>query len=245
MTAVPRIAFFTDSFYEINGVGLTSRHLEAFARRREFPFLTVRCGPRTVLRAEEPVWTFELARGPAAFAVDRDLFFDLLLCRHWGRLRAGLKAFRPDLIHITSPGDVGILGAWSAHRLGIPLLASWHTNLHEFGARRLEKLLSWLGEAARTRAAAYAEKGILECVLRLYRQARVLLAPNRDLVKMLRTRTGKPVFLMERGVDTDLFSPRRRDRSDGPFTLGFAGRLTPEKGVRFLAELERVVARQA
>jgi hypothetical protein len=34
----PRVAYFPDTFYEINGVAHTSRHFEAFAQRRGLPF---------------------------------------------------------------------------------------------------------------------------------------------------------------------------------------------------------------
>ncbi|NKB16852.1 MAG: glycosyltransferase family 1 protein, partial [Sphingomonadales bacterium] len=54
---------------------------------------------------------------------------------------------------------------------------------------------------------------------------------------------GKPAFIMRRGVDTELFSPTRRDLQDGIFRLGYIGRLRPEKNVRFLAELERNLLR--
>jgi glycosyltransferase involved in cell wall biosynthesis len=67
----------------------------------------------------------------------------------------------------------------------------------------------------------------------------VLLAPNRELIDLLTKLTGKPAFLMQRGADTILFDPAKRDRTDGVFTLGFVGRVTPEKGVRFLVEIER------
>ena len=41
-----RVAYFPDSFHEVNGVAHTSRHFEAFARRRNLPFLCVRAGGR-------------------------------------------------------------------------------------------------------------------------------------------------------------------------------------------------------
>jgi phosphatidylinositol alpha 1,6-mannosyltransferase len=40
-------------------------------------------------------------------------------------------------------------------------------------------------------------------------------------------------------VDMETFSPNFRERSDGPFQIGYVGRLTPEKNVRFLAQLEK------
>ena len=56
--------------------------------------------------------------------------------RHIRLIGEVLKRFQPDLIHITGPSDVGILGAWLAHHNGLPLAASWHTNVHEYAARR-------------------------------------------------------------------------------------------------------------
>jgi len=66
-----------------------------------------------------------------------ELSFDFLLWRHMPELRDSLRAFRPDLLHVTGPCDIGILGAWMAHELQIPLVASWHTNVHEYAGRRL------------------------------------------------------------------------------------------------------------
>ena len=55
---------------------------------------------------------------------------------------------------------------------------------------------------------------------------------------MLRARTGKPAHVMRRGVDIELFHPSKRDRSDSAFELGYVGRISAEKNVRFLKKLE-------
>ena len=47
---------------------------------------------------------------------------------------------------------------------------------------------------------------------------------------------------MRRGIDSVLFSPTKRDACDGIFRLGYVGRLCPEKNVRFLVDLERVLS---
>jgi len=75
-------------------------------------------------------------------------------------------------------------------------------------------------------------------VLAFYRMGDVLYAPNDELVEMLKERTGKPVYLMKRGIDTQLFCPARRTVDDGVLRLGYVGRITPEKSARFLKELE-------
>ena len=65
---IPRVAYFPDSFHEVNGVAHTSRHFEGFARRRNLPFLCVRAGDRTQAVVEEGnLWTLELPRGFLSF----------------------------------------------------------------------------------------------------------------------------------------------------------------------------------
>ena len=46
MNRPPRVAFFTDSYHEVNGVALTSREFAAFAKRRDYPFFSVHAGKR-------------------------------------------------------------------------------------------------------------------------------------------------------------------------------------------------------
>jgi glycosyltransferase involved in cell wall biosynthesis len=75
--------------------------------------------------------------------------------------------------------------------------------------------------------------------MQFYRLARLLFAPNPELVDMLDERTGRPTHLMLRGIDTGLFSPDCRERSDGDFVIGYVGRLSAEKNVRKLVEVER------
>jgi phosphatidylinositol alpha 1,6-mannosyltransferase len=239
MQSSPRVAFFADSFHEVNGVALTSRQLEAFARRRGLPFLSVHTGQKTTFKTEGSVSTLELERGPASLAVDDGMKFDPFLWRYMWRVAKTLREFKPSVIHVTGPSDAGILGASLALHMGIPLVASWHTNLHEFAARRLKRLLSFMPATYRELAASLTERHTLEGVALFYKIARVLLAPNPDLIEMLRAHTAKPVFLMRRGVDTDLFTPAKRFRQDGAFTLGYVGRLRPEKNVRFLSKLEK------
>src|ERR1700723_4567497 len=80
---VPRVAYFPDSFHEVNGVAHPSRPFEAFARRRNLPFLCVRAGDRAQAILEAgPVWTLELPRGFLSFALEKDLRFDPPFLRH-------------------------------------------------------------------------------------------------------------------------------------------------------------------
>jgi phosphatidylinositol alpha 1,6-mannosyltransferase len=238
----PRIAFLTDCFHEVNGVALTSRQLDAFARRRALPLLSVHVGPRTHEWTDGSVTTVELKRSPASVPLDAGMHFDTMCLRHLPRVRKAMQAFEPDIIHITGPGDGGLLGFVLSLQLNIPLVASWHTNLHEFGARRLERIVGTVLPRKPTRGIGIAsERGLLHLLSVFYGFARVHLAPNPELIAMLEQRTRKPAFLMQRGIDTVLYTPEKRDRSDSIFTIGYTGRLSTEKNVRFLAEIERAL----
>src|SRR5262249_20854518 len=95
-------------------------------------------------------------------------------------------------------------------------------------------------------AVHFAEARSLDLAIRFYQLARLLFAPNPELVELLERRTGRAAYPMLRGIDTSLFDPQRRQRVDNEFVIGYVGRLSPEKNVRLLAEIEReLIARGA
>ena len=237
----PRVAYFPDSFHEINGVAHTSRHFEAFARRRNLPFLCVRAGDRAQAFTEDGnLWTLELPRGFLSFALEKDLRYDPAFLRHIPLIGDVLERFQPDLIHITGPSEVGMLGAGLAHHLSLPLAASWHTNVHEYLARRSEWLLRWLPESQSALAEQTIEDVTMATAAKFYSLAKVLFAPNAELCTLLERTTGRPCHRMPRGVDAELFHPNKRNRNPGDrdFVLGFVGRLSIEKNVTLLARVQ-------
>lgn len=247
--SVPRVAFFTDSYHEANGVALTSRQFAGFAKTQYYPFLSIHTGPETAYWKRGNFETYELASSHATLSLEHDLFFDLRFLRHRSAVRRAVAAFRPDLIHVTGPGHIGLLGAVVAHDLKIPLAASWHTNVHEFGGRRLRKLLGqmphWLAGSWTPAVANVVERGALGLVLQFYKRAKLLFAPNPELVEMLEKATSRPVHLMQRGIDTNFFTPgRRADMNRDVVTIGYVGRLSAEKNVRELAEVEAELQRR-
>lgn len=234
-----KLALFPCTYREIDGVANTSRQFAAFARERGFEFLLVHAGPRNEVTTEGSITKVQLRRGGVKFPLDGHHEFDLLFLRHYPRVLRMLREFKPNFIHITGPSDVGILGALLAHNLGVPLAASWQTNLHQFARCRVAGLLSRWPEDWSRNLAAGAEFATFRAAARFYKVPRLLFAPNREMVELLEKATGKPCFLMSHSVDTEAFHPALRDRSAGPFRIGYVGRLTPEKNVRFFVRLEQ------
>jgi phosphatidylinositol alpha 1,6-mannosyltransferase len=231
----PRVAYFPDSFHEVNGVAHTSRNFAAYAQRHQFPFLCVRAGPTpSPPNQSGHSQTLELPRSFASVGLEKDLAFDPLFIRHITRVERELIRFQPDIIHITGPSELGLFGAWFAHQLGIPLAASWHTNVHEYAARRLNWLTSKL-PAHTSSIEDRVESISFSTITWLYRKAQILFAPNRELCAQLEAATGTPCHLMQRGVDINLFNPTRRTRpTENKLVLGYVGRLSIEKNVALL-----------
>jgi glycosyltransferase involved in cell wall biosynthesis len=236
-----RVAFFPDCYHEIDGVANTARQFEAFAVRHELPFLTVHGGAEDENQRTGPVLRITHRRGRLGFALDKKHDFDVAFWRYLTPVENAVREFDPDIIHITGPSDVGQLGVAIAHRLRIPLAASWHTNVHEYAEQRAKSLLAFLPEDLNNRLGQTICRASLRATLRFYRIAQVLFAPNRELVELVEKGTGKPCYPMYRGVDTTLFDPARRVRNDDGFVIGYVGRLTVEKNIHFLAELEKAL----
>jgi glycosyltransferase involved in cell wall biosynthesis len=175
------------------------------------------------------------------FPLDRAHEYDLLFLRHLRKLESLVHSFQPHLVQITGPSDVGILGALIAHKLGIPLAASWQTNLHQYARSRAAAAMSFIPKAASAMILDAVERLAFRATARFYKIPQLLFAPNQEIIQILERSTGKHCFLMSHAVDTTVFSPEFRNRRGGPFQIGYVGRLTAEKKVRSLARLEQAL----
>lgn len=239
MNRIPRVAFFPDSFLEVNGVAMTSQRLVGYAKRNGYPFLCIHAGDKTQNQKDGSVRYVSLKRSPVAFPMDEGLKYDPLFQRHTNRVLRALVEFKPDVLHITGLNDVSIVGAYLAWKLKLPLVASWHTNLHEYAARRLTRMFGFLPASTVNPITNFAERKILDGAVLYYKMPKVILAPNQELLDILTKGTGRIGRIMIRGVDTEVYSPSKRTVGDGILRFGFVGRLRAEKNVRLLADLEK------
>lgn len=241
VTDIPRVAFFADSYLEINGAAMTCKRLTDYASRKNFPYLAIYADKKTGVEKIGSVEYLSLKRSPVSFPLDEELAYDPLFQRHTNRVLQALLKFKPDVIHVTGLNDVSIIGSYLAWKLQIPLVGSWHTNVHEFAAQRLSKLLRFMPGSSARKISRFAERKILDGSVLYYKMPKVVLAPNQELVDLLGKGTKRSAFLMKRGVDSEKFSPQHRTVSDGTIRLGSVGRLRAEKNVRKLVDIEKAL----
>ncbi|KKI17549.1 glycosyltransferase family 1 protein [Sphingomonas sp. ABOLG] len=147
------------------------------------------------------------------------------------QVRRDLKAFAPNLIHVSAPDILGHRAISYARRNGIARVASLHT--------RFETYPRYYG-------LGFLEPMVERLLTRFYNRAERVLVPGLLLGEILQTwgvRT--PTAVWSRGVNHDRFSPARRDLAwrrhlgigDDEVAVGFLGRLVKEKGLDIFANV--------
>jgi len=220
----PRAIVFTDTFDEANGVAGTMRRLadEAAAGSLSLRVAIARQpGVDTPgLVAFAPDWTLPL---PAYELLE--LRFPILT-----EVLEWIELERPDVIHVATPGPLGVCGLVSARLLGIPLVGSYHTELGPYALHLTRDLL--------------VAQALDLWVDWFYRQCARVLAPTRVVADALEARglDGR-VAVWGRGVDTVRFTPERRSAAvrdrllgGGDVLLLSVGRLSEEKRLPVLLQ---------
>ena len=148
------------------------------------------------------------------------------------RVKRILAEYAPDVVHLASPFVLGWRAAQAAHQLGIPVVAIYQTEVQGYAGRYgLPFLENWAWNR----------------VENIHLLASRTLVPSTFALNQLRGRGIPRVEVWRRGVDTQRFSPDKRDAGwrgtvapAGERIIGYVGRLAVEKQVQDLAVLADV-----
>ena len=141
-----------------------------------------------------------------------------------------LKEFDANIFHVSSPELLGHRAVTLAHKWNRPVVASVHT--------RFETYFRYYG-------LAFIEPLVEAMMRRFYRRCDAIFAPSESMAQVLREqRMSYDVGIWSRGVDTEIFSPARRDNAwrralgiqDDEPVVAFIGRIVMEKGLDVFAE---------
>lgn len=226
-----RIALFSETYLpQRNGVALVLERLvrHLVAHRHEVLVATA-AEPESEAGSGAHAPAVEIVRVPG-MPLPRypDLRVALPLSAHAAR---AVRAFRPDVIHLVTEYSLGLIGLRQAHRLGVPAVASFHTNIPLY--------LPYYGFG-------WASEITWRYLRWFHNQARVTLCPSETVRAILLDRGFRDVRIWGRGVDVERFRPTLRSvdvrERHGPrdaVHLLYVGRLTPEKDLPVLFDAFR------
>jgi glycosyltransferase involved in cell wall biosynthesis len=213
-----RVAIFTDNdFDKVNGVTTTLkailRHKGAFE-------------PRIYTAADFGADTPDyFAAGSVGMGLPWYAEMRIYVPRI-GPFTRELRRTGTDVVHVTTPGPIGLAGRWLARRLALPLVGSYHTQLGDYarelsGSRRLGALVEHLTRWC-------------------YQPCEPLLVPSRATRALLASRGYRleRMQLWGRGVDTDRFAPGR-----AAWRLRESWHVEREKGLGLMKPLQRLLLR--
>lgn len=229
------MALFTDTYDEISGVGHTFRRFADHCLRRELPLDIFTVSPERSSREELGSVVVHRVRPRIPLNYYPGLYLDLVPLDD--TVLASAQGRRFDVIHVATPGHIGITGLYLSTRMALPLIGSYHTELPTYVSQRLvghlngsldddEDAVQYVEQVSARLAWDY-----LAC---FYNHCQKVLVPSEATREQVRGRLRPPLDLFQRGVDTELFRPTRRRRTDGRTRVLYVGRLAVEKNLDWL-----------
>ena len=217
-----RIALVTETYPpEINGVAMTLGQLSGGLRRRGHDLHLVRPRQQREEQAATEAQFSELLVGSLPLPRYPGLRFGLPAR---GALLKAWRAQRPDIVHVATEGPLGWSALAAAQQLKLPVSSSFHTNFDTYSKHYG---IGWM-------------HGSIERYLRnFHNRSQVTLVPTQAMAQRLAGAGFNNLMVMARGVDTQLFSPRRRSEDmrrqwgagENTLVVTTVGRMAAEKNL--------------
>ena len=217
-----RIALFSEVYWPmVSGVGVTLLRLTEALQARGHEVRVYSATYALPPEGDRP----EVHRSPS---VPLFLYPDV----QWAfpRLRDvvdDLARFRPDVVHVATEFSLGIAGVKAARQLGIPIVASAHTDYDQYAVRY---------------GVTWALRAGWHYLRWFYGQAHRVLCPSRIYEAHLRSRGVTHTGIWSRGVDPAEFHPSFRSEAyrarfgvgPGDLLVTYIGRIAREKNLELL-----------
>ena len=243
-----RLALFTDTYLDVNGVSATIKRILQEAVRRNVDLTVVTCLSSTERQtAMHDAETRELLHSGRLKILVSVSEID---CPEYDGLQLRLPPLLEVLrflqegsftkVQISTPGPIGIAGLACAKVLQLETAATYHTSFPEYVESYTHDIalegLAW------------------KYVLGFYNLVDEVLVPSRYVAKLLHRRglRNRKLLILDRWVDVDRFRPELRTADafsrfgliDEPGTVRFVylGRLSVEKNLAMVAEAFRALA---
>ena len=227
---MPKVCLVTDTLCDANGVSRFIQDIARVALRKNYEFSVIcptkksYCTKAKNLKIITPLISF-----PMPFYHELDLVVPPFL-----KLYKEIKILQPDILHIATPGFVGLVTLMIAKRLKIPVTGTYHT---DFPAYIYSNTKSKMAKSITTKYMKYFYGSFKAIFIRS--------EVYRDKIKETLGFTDENIFTIPPGIYSERFDPKFRNREywnsiglDAEYKiLLYVGRVSKEKNIEFLIEL--------
>lgn len=219
-----RIAIFSDTYApEINGVARTLKRYTDYLEKQGIEYRLFVPESSTTVPSVPQVQRFTsvpfLLYSECRLALPNPM-----------QIKLTLDEFKPTLIHIATPFNLGLFGVHYGKRNGIPMVASYHTNFDDY----LEYY-----------HLTFLEKWIWKYMNWFHRPFDKVYVPSQSTKDKLRDHNiHDDIELWGRGINHELYSPAKRSNTvfkenfniHERNILLYVGRIAPEKDIHIVLE---------
>lgn len=226
----PRVALFVDAPEHLSGVAVTISNWVRQAEARGLDLTVHTAGRGTLPGAVEfqPMGTLELKN-----YAGMNLHVPSVL-----EVMDYVETAGFDMIHISTPGPMGMLGLLAARSLGLPVSGTYHTDFPRY--------------AVKLSGDPNVEQGSWNFMRWFYGQMDRVACPSRATQEDLAEHgfDREMLHVVGRGVKSHLFHPEKRDEalraewSDHPHKLLYVGRVSEEKNLDCLVYSYQLLCQQ-
>jgi glycosyltransferase involved in cell wall biosynthesis len=221
-----KIALFTDTLNEINGVAITIRRLIDTARERGIELVVITSSTegtsfKNGVMNFIPVGECALPEYPELKLSFPPILDVIEYCEHKGFTR----------IHASTPGTMGLLGLLIGKLMNIPISGTYHTDIPQY-VRDLSNDV-------------FLENVAWNYMIWFYSQMEEVMVPSTSTRSQLISKglAAKKVQPLPRWVDTGVFAPFKKEEAfwkrhgiNGGLKMLYVGRVSKEKNLKLLAD---------
>ncbi|RXJ80993.1 glycosyltransferase [Arcobacter sp. F2176] len=225
------IVLFSDTVYDLNGV---SRFLNDFANISKDEFKIITSTRKNAFSQKKSIYNVKpFFKMSMPFYKELDLVFPNPF-----KMAKLLKKLSPNLVHISTPGPVGIIGSILARFYKIPKAGIYHTDFP-----------AYIYKNTNSKIFRYISKCYLRFFYSNFEAIFVRTQEYKSIVMNDLKIDASKIFILKSGINTKSFSSSFRDINiwnDYKIRINsmkflYVGRATKEKNIEFLIELFKKV----
>ena len=178
------------------------------------------------------------------------------------RIKRAMEMFKPDVVHIQSPGPLGQYGILAARMYGVPVVGTYHTLISEqdtyismYRLLKMDSMLDffWAGKKIKKRlekferspAKALKKKLIMRLCNSVYETGKLIISPSQMIKKELLDHGVKtPIEVISNGMDLSRFTGQVKTAPASAPRLLHVGRISYEKNCEVVLRAFQTIRKQ-